>query len=80
MDHNGDCIKLTTVNTDKKQWLKNFNLVHTFNKQEIEICRQAKIIKSDPRFTGSWEDAIKQAVDILFNDVEFDSDAMRISK
>ena len=62
----------------KQQWLKNFNSIHTFNQEEIEICKQAKVILSDPRYIGSWEDAINQAVDFLFGDIEYDNDAMRI--
>ena len=65
--------------TTKQEWIKNFESVHTFNKEEIEICRQAKVILSDSRYIGSWGDAVKQAVDFLFDDIEYDDNAMRVN-
>lgn len=66
--------------TTKQEWIKNFESVHTFSNEELEVLRQAKEIQSDPRFTGNWESALKIAIDLKFDDVEADPNAMMVRR
>lgn len=61
----------------KQEWIKNFNSVHSFSKDEQEVLRQAKEIQMDPRFVGTWKEALNIVIDLKFDDVQPDPNTMR---
>lgn len=62
----------------KQEWIKNFNSVHTFTHEELKVLRQAKEIQMDSKFIGSWKDALDIVIDLKFDDVMPDANAMRV--
>lgn len=64
---------------EKQFWLKQFNSIHQYNDEEKEVMRKAYLIKQDPKFSGTWNQAISIAFDLHFDCIEPDVNAMRRS-
>lgn len=58
--------------------MNELNKVHKFNAVELQVLKEAYMVKQDPRFKGKWDDALSIAFDLHFNCVEVDPDAMRV--
>lgn len=62
----------------KQEWFKQLNTVHKFNAEELQVMKEAYTVKQDPRFSGTWEQALSIAYDLHFDQVEADPEAMRV--
>lgn len=63
----------------KEQIKKELNRIHKYTDEEQQIFAQAYTIKRDPRFVGTFEQAVDIAIE-LYVGVQPDPDAMRIRK
>ena len=59
--------------------MNELNKVHKFNAEELQVMKEAHTVKQDPRFSGTWEQALSIAYDLHFDQVEADPNAMRVS-
>ena len=66
------------MNQIKQNWMNELNKVHKFNAEELQVMKEAYAVKQDPRFSGTWEQALSIAFDLHFDQVEQDPNAMRI--
>ena len=62
----------------KQEWLKQLNSIHKYSDEETLVLKKAYIVKQDPRFYGTWEQAVSIAYDLHFDVIEVDPNAMRV--